>query len=381
MILRWFYWLTATSVAVSILVIAVPRFIADFGNLVGDEAAQLAITGEPLNTFSYERAARSRERALALRDDRVNWTELGLLHYNQLYLAERGDLDQFGRNAFFAESAMTAFERSLAMAPVQPTAWLFLADLHLQAGDPAQAVEALDWSFRTGYFHRPLVERRTQLAFALWGDLTPMTRERLPLTLVELVRRRPRLLAELSVDAGMADDMMELLSLQEADGSLLAARFYRAVGDHIGFASPLIAQLGDRAAMQRLLASAGLMVTIALPVPSFAMTIEEYLAINRGEIATFTQSDVLRYLTGVLDATIMTGEVARMQGNPVFCISETQMMALEPGEVKVTLDLMLDEFEREMPNFRELARSRTVGIATLQLFTYLYPCEDTSLAN
>ena len=381
MILRWFYRLMAASVAISVLGLSVPRFVADFGNLVGNEAAQLAVSGEPLNTFSYERAVRSRERALAWRDSRVNWVELGLLHYNQLYLAERGDLDQFGRNSIFAASAATAFEHSLQLTLVQPTAWLFLADLALQDDERAKAVDALEWSFRTGYFHRPLVERRTQVAFALWDELTPLTRERLQPTIVEMVRRRPALLAELSVDAGTADDMLDMLGLQQPDGPLLAARFYRAVGNYIGFASPLTTQLGDRAAMQRLLASAGLMLTIALPVPAFAMTVEEYLAVNRGETTTLSQGDVLHYLTGVLDATLMTGEVARMQGNPVFCISETEMMALEPGEVKVSLDLMLDEFEREMPNFRELARSRTVGIATLQLFAFLYPCEEPSLAN
>jgi hypothetical protein len=86
-------------------------------------------------------------------------------------------------------------------------------------------------------------------------------------------------------------------------------------------------------------------------------------------------------LSGVLDAIVVTGQVAEMQGEPVFCMSEEQIMTLQPGEVKVTLDLMLDQFEQEMPNFRELAQTRTIGIATLQLLMYLYPCEVTSLAN
>jgi hypothetical protein len=371
----------AALVAAFLVYVSGPRFVASFGNLAGYQASQLAVVGEPLNTFSYERAVRSRERASQLVDHRLYWAELGLLHYNQFILAEQGAIEQFARGPLFAEAAVDAFEHSLTLTPVQPTAWLMLADLHLRADDRDHANEALEWSFRTGYFHRPLVERRAELAFLLWDDLPPLSRERLDTTLVELVRREPSRLAELSLNAGMAEDMMELLAEQDPDGPLLAARFYRAAGEYVGYASPLLRQLGDRAAMQRLLASAGLMVTVALPVPSFAMTVEEYLAINRGEIATFSESDVLRYLTGVLDAILMTGEVARMQGSPVFCMTEEQIMALQPGEVKVTLDLMLDQFQQEMPNFTELAQNRTVGVATLQLLTYLYPCESTELAN
>ena len=334
------------------------------------------MSGEPLNSFSYDRAVRSRDRAVFLREHWRTRTELGFLHYNQFILSERGAAAQFARGPLFAEAATGAFEHGLKSNPVQPTAWLMLADLHFRNGDRDTANEALAWSFRTGNFHRPLIERRTELALALWDDLDPLSHERLQPTLVEFVRRQPAALAALAVDAGLADDMMRLFAQHEPDGPLLAARFYRAVGNQIGFSSPIIGQLGDRVAMQRFLASASLMITVALPVPSFSMTVEEYLAINRGEIATYSEADVMRYLTGVLDALLMAGEVSRMQGSPVFCMTEEQFLTIEPGEVKVTLDLMLDEFEREMTNFTELAQNRTVGVATLQLLAYLYPCDE-----
>jgi len=361
--------------------VAAPRFFADAGNLVGDEAVQLALRGEALNSFSYERAVRSRERAVGLRERAYNHSELGLLHINQLVLADRGAVEQFGQAAELAQLSREAFEKALTLSPVQPSAWTLLSQLHLRDGDRRAASDALAWSFRTAYIHRPLLERRIVLAFELWDEISPLVKRQLETSITQLARRQPSDLVEIALAAGLAEEVMDIVSAHEPDGPLLAARFYRAAGQYVGARSTFLARLGDRAAMQRLLASAGLMITIALPVPSSTMTIEEYLAVNRGEVATFTQSDILRYLTGVLDATVMTGEVARMQGNPVFCIGEEQMMALEPGEVKVTLDLMLDEFEREMPNFRELARTRTVGLATLQLFMYLYPCEDAALAN
>ena len=379
--MRAFYVGCVALVAAFLITVSGARFLASAGNLVGDQASQLATIGEPLNTFSYERAVRSRERATQLVASRLYWTELALLHYNQFILAERGAVEQFARGPFFAESAAAAFEHSLTLSPVQPTAWMLLADLHLRADERDAANRAFEWSFRTGYFHRPLVEPRTEIAFVLWDDLAALSRERLEPTLVELVRSRPALLAELAINAGMAEDVMDLLARQAPDGPLLVARFYRAAGEYVGFASPLLRQLGDRAAMQRLLASAGLMLTIGLPVPGGAITVEEYLANNRGEITTLSETDVLRYLTGVLDAIVMTGELARMQGSPVICMTAEQIGALEPGEVKLTLDLMLDQFEQEMPNFAELAQTRTVGVATLQLLTYLYPCESTGLAN
>lgn len=379
--MRVFFFAVCASVSLFAIVLAGPRFIADTGNLIGDEAVQLAIHGDALNKFSYERAVRSRERALYFYAKATNQSELGLLHFNQLFLADRGAAEQFGRAPEFAALSREAFSRALSINPVQPSVWAFVSQLHLRDEEREAASEALAWSFRTGYFHRPLLERRILLAFELWDEISPVVKQQLEVSIIELARRQPRELVEIAFAAGLGDEVMDIVSAHEPDGPLLAARFYRAVGQYFGAESRFLGQLGDRAAMQRLLASAGLMITIALPVPSFAMTIEEYLAVNRGEAATYTQSDVIRYLTGVLDATVMTGEVARMQGTPVFCISEEQILTLEPGEVKVTLDLMLDEFEREMPNFRELARSRTIGIATLQLFMYLYPCEETSLAN
>lgn len=375
--MRVFFMAACVSVSLFVILLAAPRFLADAGDLVGHEAVQLSLRGEALNSFSYERAVRSRERALRLRERASHHSELGLLHISQLVLADRGAVEQFGQAPTFARSSREAFEKALTLNPVQPSAWAFLSQLYLRDGDRAAAVETLAWSFRTGYVHRPLLERRILLAFELWDDIDPLTKQKLEVSIVELARRQPRELVEIAFAAGLADDVMAVVGAHQPDGPLLAARFYRAAGQYFGVDSTFLAQLGDRAAMQRLIASASLMLTVAMPIPAFPMTVQEYLAIRQGAPGTVqTEADVLQYLAGVLDALLMSGEIARQQGSPIFCMTDQQITALEVGELKVTLDLMLDEFEREVANFDELARTRTVGVASLQLLTYLYPCEE-----
>jgi hypothetical protein len=363
------------------LSIAVPRLFASVGNLIGDDAVHLALRGEALNTFSYDRAVRSREHALAWRHHGLTYAELGLLHHNQTVLADRGAVEQFGRATEYAAAAAESFDNALALNPIQPTSWLLRAQLDLRDGNRETAADAFAWSLKSGHFHRPLAQRRVELAYLLWDDIDPLTRHRLAPSIVYLARQQPAVLAEITIDASMTDEVMTLLADHQPDGALLVARFYRAASNYLGVQSPLLSQIGEQVAMQRFLASASLLIGVALPIPAFTMTVEEYLAINRGERTIETEADVLQYLTGVLDGVLMTAEVTRMQGTPVFCLTDEQFDALEVGELKVTLDLMLDQFQQEMPNFAELAQNRTVGVATLQLLAYLYPCESPELAN
>lgn len=355
--------------------------IAGVGNWVGDDAVLIALQGEALNLFSYERAVRSREASLNWVNDASALTELAILHDNQAILADRGAVAQFGRSSEFSALALDSLQRSLALNPVQPTSWLILAELYLQDNDNISAVRAFTWSLDTAYIRVPLSARRLEIAYRLWDDLDRRTRHRLSPAIIDLADRQPAVLAEIAINAGMLDHIMDLLDGEKSDSALLKARFHRVVANYLGFGSPLLSRIGDKAAMQRLLVSASLLLGVALPLPTFAMTIEDYLVINRDAQTSEEEAEVLQYLAGVLDGVLMTAELARVQGTPTLCMTDQQFSALEVGELKVALDLMLENFEREMPNFDELAQTRSIGVASLQLLAYLYPCEDTSLAN
>ena len=127
--------------------------------------------------------------------------------------------------------------------------------------------------------------------------------------------------------------------------------------------------------MGRLILATSFLVTANLPLLAAAMTVEEYRAISRGEDPYRTEQDLQDYLTATLDGLLMLGDFNQRDRAAMFCVPRQEVFNINVLEFRAAFDAMLDELDRQLPDFRELAQSRSVGLAALQLLTMMYPCE------
>jgi len=71
----------------------------------------------------------------------------------------------------------------------------------------------------------------------------------------------------------------------------------------------------------------------------------------------------------------MLGDFNRREGNPLFCMPAQDVVSIDVTEFKDALDATIAQFQAEVPDFNEFARTRSVGLAALQLLTIMYPCD------
>jgi hypothetical protein len=258
--------------------------------------------------------------------------------------------------------------------------------MDLEQGSRTAAAKALEWSMRTGYYLRPIGERRAVLGLELWNDLSEDTRKRLMPSIVATFENSPRIVAAGAANAGIVDDLAERFAAWPSedesenldvesgdDGSVLAAEF--AVAAWSFEQAGLGGAGGETDDMRRLYAALAILTASNVPLLAETMTIDQYLSITRGEDELRSPDSVNEYLTGVLDALLVLGDFNKRGGEPLFCMPRQDLLNYDVIYFRTTLDTMLEQMEREMPEFDTLSRTRSVGLASLQLLSFLHSCE------
>lgn len=128
--------------------------------------------------------------------------------------------------------------------------------------------------------------------------------------------------------------------------------------------------------MRSSIAAAALILTAGLPPAGQAMTIADYLASARGDPLAADAASLDDYLVGVLDGLVMLGAITREQGVAVFCPPDPEAMTVDLPGFRSQLDAMLAELHAEVPGFEAFARTRTLGLAALQVLAIQYPCDS-----
>lgn len=151
--------------AVVLLYLGVPRTIAAFVMLPGNEPLRDYGDGKAIDRDQLETIIESRQEALAWVDDGHTWSELAL---GQLLLAARpekgGPLD-----SELVDRAIDSLRSGLTQAPTDTYAWTRLAYAELLARGASQTVSsALVMSMRTGRYQPQLTLFRLKLCLAVW---------------------------------------------------------------------------------------------------------------------------------------------------------------------------------------------------------------------
>lgn len=331
---------------------------------------QIALRNEPLRDDSYERAVASLQQSLSVHSHRKLLAEIGVLQYN---VGSRSR-DRDERSERFSASR-ASFAASLQESPVQPVLWHLLADMDHTEDLADSAAEHMDWSIETAANLRHLQARRAILGILLWEQLSEASRELLVHAIVPVFSSNENIIVSHAVDNGVADDIWRRLRSWEPDGWVIAAEFamatasYReALRERFGPGEP------DR--MRRLLAATTILATTGLPMTSESMTIHEYLLITRGEDTARPAETVDDYLRGVLDALLVLGDFNKRDDAALFCMPQQDLLSYDLLSFRIAFDSMLDQLEREMPEFDTVSRTRSVGLAALQLLNVLHPCTE-----
>lgn len=355
--------------ALGIGFLAFPRLVGAIIRLPGDEAVNLAVDGNNLRMGSFTRALESREGSIALGADRRTLAEVGILLHDR---AIQAPFDSPQQRELYGLS-LDAFRASLTFSPVQPVAWLVMTQIEQQQGALDAAAEALDWSILTSrYLHRQ-TRPRTLFGLELWDRLREETRVALMDSVITTLEQEPELVARVATDAMVSDDIEARLRSRAESGNRLAAQFRAAIRRNRHRLETTVAE--EPVDMGRLLAASAVILTASVSPFAEAMTVEQYLAITRDQVPGQPPESVIPYLTGALDGLLMLSQFNVEDGAPVFCMPPEEMANIDLGAFKLSLDALLEQFERELPDFNELARTRSVGLAILDLMATLHPCD------
>ncbi|MEZ5903940.1 MAG: hypothetical protein R3C69_02110 [Geminicoccaceae bacterium] len=244
-----------------------------------------------------------------------------------------------------------------------------------QEQDRAQAAAAaLDWSILTSPYLQGQARPRTLFGLVLWDRLQEETRAALMDSVIATLVREPELVARVAVDAMVSDDIEARLRSHEPGGSMLAAQLGAAIKRNRHRLEATVAE--EPVDMRGLFVASAVIFTATVAPFAEAMTVEQYLAITRDQVPDQPPESVIPYLTGTLDGLLMLSQFNAVDGAPVFCMPPEEMANINLTEFKLNFDAMLDQFERELPDFANLARTRSVGLAVLDLMATLHPCDS-----
>lgn len=367
--MRWLVLLLGVVLALAIWALAFPRLMGAIIRLPGDEAVNLAVGGNNLRMVSFSRALESREESIAFNADRRTLAEVGILFHDR---AIQAPTDSPQQRELYGLS-IDAFRQSLTYSPVQPMAWLMMTEIEQEQGAIEAAAEALDWSILTSGYLEGQSRPRTLFGLALWERLQEETRVALMDSIVATLQTEPELVARVAVDAMVSDDIEARLQSREESGSRLAAQFRAASRRNRHRLEATVAE--EPVDMRRLFAASAVILTASVSPFAEAMTVEQYLAITRDQVPDQPPESVIPYLTGTLDGLLMLIQFNADESTPIFCMPPEEMADINLAEFKLTFDAMLGEFERELPDFENLARTRSVGLAVLDLMATLHPCD------
>lgn len=372
--MRLVFFVCVLAAVVALLWLALPRFAASIARAPGNQAVDLASVGADIGYRSYERVVAALNRSLLFIDQRRTHVDLAIAHHN---IGQQSEIDPF-RRASANQAAVDTMRQSIPFSPVEPAGWLLAAQSLAELGDLEGAARALDWSLLTGPYLHHLAWPRTLLGFRLWERLEEETRDRLMGSIVATLEDEPAMVVVAATEARVEADIESRLRQRENLDEIPLARFVIAQLRlrYADSASP--AESLEPIDMRRLLAASTILMTASLPTFADAMTVEQYLAITRDEVPGQPPESVLPYLTGALDGLLMLGTIDARDGTPIFCMPPQEAVDIDLATFKLSLDAMLAEFQQEQPDFQELARSRSIGLAALQLLVVMYPCEAAS---
>jgi len=352
------------------MVVSTPRFLSSVALWPGIDATQLALAGENLRPASYERAQRSLQSATRVQTHPDFLSQLAIIEHNY----GRQLNDHALRDLHYASSREAAVD-ALTTAPVRPVTWLLLAQIAYEQQDTGAAAEALDWALRSSHYMRHQARERAVLALALWDLVAEETRVKSMDAIADTMARDIDLVASVAGVSGAEDDVRQRLLAMEPDGALLWARFGAAMRRYHHNQQLRLAAYEEYSAMVRSLIATSMLITASLPMVAEAMSVHEYLTISRGDHPVREPDSVDEYLTAVVDGLLMLGHFNREDGIALFCVSNREMLDFDIREFRFNLDTLLAQYEREMPNFDTLSRTRSVGLISLETLTVLYPCD------
>lgn len=198
----------------AILFLGVPRTIAAFAVLPGNQALREIQERKPVGDEDLVVLADSRERALLWAEAGRTWTDLALAQLLRAF-AE----GETGRHkAELVEKAIASLKSGLRLAPARPHAWTRLAYAQFLAGEPLPTVSAtLRMALLTATYEPRLVFARLELCLRAWRYFEPQDRD-LILQQVRLAwRTAPHRLVELAQRSGRLGVVRAALSRTPAD--------------------------------------------------------------------------------------------------------------------------------------------------------------------
>ena len=222
---RWPFFAIVVICGAAVLFLGLPRFAGSLLRTSGNQAAELAVTGQSLRVESYGRAVASRERSAAWYQDRRSLVELAFVHFNLGNQASRGSPKQ---SALY-ERSLLALHESLELSPAQPIAWLLIAGIHYEHGARQEAARALEWTVRSGPYLALHHRTRTIVGLAVWDLVAASTRMRLLDSIRHTLKGEADLVAWAALAAALEDTLAACLRLLQPDGAALADRFDLAI--------------------------------------------------------------------------------------------------------------------------------------------------------
>ena len=360
----------ALVVAGFLLFLSLPRLGASVFLGPGSQAIRLAASGEDIRPEAYERGLSAIGSAERFIDHRRRHVERGLLHHN------------IGRQNVVLELRWPHYEqsteslrRALTFTPVQPAAWLLLAQMAYERQQYEEAAEALDWALHTSHYMQHQALERVVLALALWDLIAEDTRVKSMDAIVDAMVSDIDLVASVVGASGAAEDVRERLRSFGPNGVLHWAKFGAAVRRYRHNEEVRQAAYEEFSEMMRALVATSMLITATMPMLADAMTVHDYLQIRRGEHPTREPDSVDEYLGAVLDGLLILGYFNYEEGSALFCVPNRQVLEINVPEFRYNLDILLEQYEREMPNFDNLSLTRSVGLISLELLTVMYPCD------
>ncbi len=179
--------------------LAAPRVVSAVIQLPADRITRLIESGQPVDGDALARLAATRRGAIEWTRDGRQWAELGLA---QLKQAER---DATGREKLLGQAAM-ALQRSVALSPVDGSAWMWLAETELlRTGPSARAAQAIRMSIRVAPHDRAMQLDRVELALSTWQHFDDAARAEVARQVRLVNRHSPDRLRALATAIGRQD--------------------------------------------------------------------------------------------------------------------------------------------------------------------------------
>ena len=197
------FWRACPALAIVmggvLIALAAPRVVSAVIQLPADRTTRLIESGQPVDDGALARLAATRRGAIEWTRDGRQWAELGLA---QLKQAENNPAD---REKLLGHAA-AALQRSVALSPIDTSAWMWLAEAELLRNGPSdEAAKAIRMSIRIAPHDRAVQLNRLELALSTWQHFDEAARSEVAKQVRLIHRRSPDRLRALAKEIGRED--------------------------------------------------------------------------------------------------------------------------------------------------------------------------------